>query len=371
MGVFDTITINVGRVSIPAKAEFLRNFCIVSAGDSNLDQGTIKMATAEDWSIYVTGDNETSKWLKSFFVKARGKAVYIFECGSSGSEEEKLKRLESFIDEGVTPCWKYSFPQALYKSPYLSTLLAKYNGEDIAVYFSAVQDTSSSTNPSEQTEYANWKGQKAFMSFYPSLGDANYNIDGFASGVMASSDFDIDSSNQMRPLERMKISSFSKDLGATINKQIHDAPCVLSLNDGSNNRLRNTKMADGYFWHTRYAQDYVIYLIKSNIDALFNTSADTAGSAIKYNDSGIQSVKQNLITTLENANSLGLVNRFGASLDISTGKITGQGDLSAISFEEYKNANPENYAEGIYGGFSGYVEIQGFIVKIVFNVTLG
>lgn len=371
MGVFDTITINVGRVTVPEKAEFLRNYCVVSAGNSTVDANTIKMVSADDWKTYVTGDNETSKWLTSFFTLAKGKACYIFECGSSGTAEAKLKALENFINEGVTPCYKYSLPQALYKDSYLATLLDKYNGEDTPIYFSAVCDTTSNTNPQSQTEYVNWKGRKAFMSFYPSLSDANFNLDGFATGVMASSAFDIDSSNTMRSLERMLVSSSSKDLGATLNKQIADAPCVISLNRGNKNRLRNTKMADGYFWHTRYAQDYVLFLIKSNVDALFDTSADTAGSAITYNESGIQSVKQNLITTLKSARSLGLINRFGASIDISTGAITGQGDLTSIPFEEYKNANPTNYNEGIYSGYSGYIEIQGFIVKIIFNVTLG
>ena len=353
MGVFDTITINVGRVTVPEKAEFLRNYCVVSAGNSTVGANTIQMVTSDDWNTYVTGDNETSKWLTSFFTLAKGKACYIFECGSSGTAKQKLQALENFINEGVTPCYKYSLPQALYKDSYLATLLDKHNGEDTPIYFSAVCDTTSNTNPQSQTEYVNWKGRKAFMSFYPSLSDANFNLDGFATGVMASSAFDIDSSNTMRSLERMLVSSSSKGLGATLNKQIADAPCVISLNRG------------------RYAQDYVISLIKSNVDALFDTSADTAGSAIPYNESGIQSVKQNLITTLVSAMSLGLVNRFGASIDISTGAITGQGDLTSIPFEEYKNANPTNYNEGIYGGYSGYIEIQGFIVKIIFNVTLG
>lgn len=371
MGVFDNIQINLNTITTPAKADFMRRFCIVSNGNSNLEAGAIQMVTSEDWDTYITGTNETSKALSSFFLKAIGKVCYIFECGSTGDEEAKLKVLENFIDEATFPCYEYLIPQSLYQDGYFGTLLIKYSSNEQSVYFSANLISSAQPDPTQQAEYAYWKGQKAFMGVYPTFENDSYSTAGAILGVKASSSFDIGTSNRLGPLEFKYCGATSKTLGSGILNKISQANCVFTMMQGINNEIRNSKMADGKFWHYRYALDNLLFLIKANIDALFSNSSNTPNSAITYNDAGIQSIKQNLVSTITTASQMGLVNRFAQSIDLSTGKLIGLGDIASIPFVDYKAGNPQDYENGVYGGYSGYIEIMQFIVKVDFNVTIG
>lgn len=371
MGVFDSIQINLSVLATPEQADFMRRFCIVSDGKSTLQAGNIQMVTAEDWKSYVTGENEVSTALASFFLKAIGKVCYIFECGGTGDAEAKLQALESFIDEATMPCYEYLLPKALYQDDYLQTMLIKYGANEQSVYFSANLVADSQPDPTQQPEYAYWTGQKAFMGVYPSFDNASYNTAGAILGVKASSAFDISTSNRMSSLEYKYCGATSKTLGSGILNKIAQAPCAFTMMKGVNNGIRNSKMGDGRFWHYRYALDNLIFLLKANVDTLFVNASNTPNGALEYNNGGIQSIKQNLVTTLTAASQMGLVNRFAQSIDLSTGALTGLGDIASIPFEEYKANNPQNYSNGVYGGYSGYIEIMEFIVKIEFNVTIG
>lgn len=373
MGAFDAIIVNIGKVTTPVASDLLRRQCVVSSGDSSVTKDTIQMVTASDWKTYVTGTNETSKWLESFFAIADNKVAYIFECSASGDAATRLKALQAFIQSGVSPCYKYALPQVLYKDPYLATLLALFSTESSMVYFSAIQDTQAGTknDPTQQPEYTNWKGQKSFMSFYPSLTLDTLNIDGLVSGVMASNSYDIGGNTPMSPLDRKHIIGSTKEIDDAIYVKIKEANCVVSENFQTYNRIQNGKMADGTEWEKRYSQDYLVVTLQANIEALFDTASNNAGYEIKYNDNGILSVKENLVETLKTLRNLGVVNRFGKSINLATQEIAGIDDVAYIPFVQYKKDNPAHYKAGIYGGYSAYVEIQGFIKQIIFNVTIG
>lgn len=371
MGVFDSIVVNLSVLATPQKAEFLRRFCVVSDGKSTIAEGTCEMVTADNWKTKVTGTDEVSKALTSFFVNAVGKVAYVFECGTSGTADAKLKKLEAFIDGATLPCYEYLLPEALYKDTYLATMLTKYSKEETPTYFSANLVIAGQSDPTQQTEYNNWKGKKAFMGVYPTISDANFNTAGMILGVKASSVFDISTAKKMSSLEYKYCGSASNTLDTATLTKIGQAPCVFTMLKSIKNEIRNTKMADGKFWHYRYAQDTLVSMLQANIDALFSNASNTTNGALQYNDAGIQSIKQNIISTLTTAKQMGIVNRYAQSIDLATNQLTGIDDIASIPFEEYKNANPTHYADGLYGGYSGYIEIMNFIVKIEFNVTLG
>lgn len=362
------IIINLSKLQTPTKAEFLRRFCIVSAGDSSLSKGGYKVLTSSDIDTYVTGDNATKKWLNSFFVKAIGKTCVLFECGSDGDQQANLQLLEKFIDENTYPCYKYSLPDAMYKNAYLATTLAKYADVNNNVYFSAILGNE---DPTGSSEYTNWKGKKSFMAFYPSLLDTNYNIDGIITGIMASSAFDISTTTTLGSLDYKESSVSSSIIEDSRINQILTAPSVFTSQVGNNNIVINSKMADGEFWYYYYATDTLKSMLESNISTLFYNASNTAGGSIPYNDNGIQTIKQNLIGTLETAQSMGLVNQFAREYDLGTSSPVGVGDIKAIDFATYIKNNQTEYANGIYGGFSSYIQIQRFIRQIQYNITLG
>lgn len=359
------IIINVSVLRAPAKAEFLRNFCIVSNGQSSLSAGEFKLVDNTSWETYVTAENDTKKWLKSFFVNAIGKFCYIYEAGSSGTAQQKLKALETFINDGQLQCYKYSIPADLFADSYMGTLLTNFSTPAKSVYFSAVLGDGDPTTGT----YTNWKTKKAFMAFYPSLSDANLNIDGLITGIMASNAYDLSTAKPLSGLFYKVAGSLSKTLTPTLAKQCVDAPACFTAMQGVENVVYNPKYADGTYWHYYYAVDKLKSMIEANINALFVNASKGAG--IPYNDMGIATIKSNILTTLQTAQQMQIVNRFAKSIDLGTSQLQGLGDIASVPFEEYKIGNPQDYADSVYGGFSGYIEITQFIRQIIFNITLG
>ena len=363
----DPIIITMNKIVTPARPEFLRRFCIVSNGLSNITKGEYKVVDSSSWQKYVTNDNYLKKWLNSFFVKAIGKSCVILEVGGDDGAEAQLKKLEKFIDGGTYPCYKYSLPNDLYENNYLATLLTKYNDINKSVYFSAV---TSDTDPTQDNAYNNWKGKKSFIAFYPSLQDTNLNIDGIITGIMASASFDISTGNPMNNLWFKETSTLSKTLDSELTNQIVSANAMFSILQGSNNIVSNAVNADGEFWYVYYAIDILKTTLESNITALLYNASNTSGGGIAYNDSGVETIKQNIITTFNSLQAQNVIDIYARSYDLGTQQPVGQGDITTIPVSTYKVDNPDNFKQGIYGGISAYVRILRFIRQILLNINL-
>lgn len=363
----DPIIITMNKVVTPTRPEFLRRFCIVSNGLSNITKGEYKVVDSSSWSQFVTNDNYLKKWLNSFFVKAIGKTCVILEIGSDDNAEAQLKKLEAFIDGGTYPCYKYSLPHDLYADNYLATLLTKYNDINQSVYFSAI---TSDTDPTQEESYNNWKGKKSFIAFYPSLQDTNLNIDGIITGIMASSSFDISSGNPMNNLWYKETSTLSKTLDSTLTSKLIEANAMFSILQGSNNIVVNAVNADGEFWYAYYSIDILKVTLQSNITTLLYNSSNTSGGGLTYNDAGVETIKQNVITTLESLKNQNVVDIYARSYDLGTSQPVGVGDITTIPVATYKVDNPDNFKQGIYGGISFYTRILRFIRQILININL-
>lgn len=366
--IFDPIVVNLNVLVAPQSADYLRRFCIVSAGESTVEAGKIQMITPENLATYVTSDNDTKKWINSFFITAVGKVCYLLEVGSEGTAQQKLQKLDTFISGGTFRCYNYSLPSALYADNYLGTLLTKYSQAGSGVYFSAVLPAK---NPSSETYFSQWSGKKCFMGYYPSISDTNLNIDGLISGIKASRAFDVGISNRLSPLEGKYTNTASISIDQEILVDISTSNVCLTMQQGGQNVVVNAKYADGRPFSYWYAVDKLKSLLEANFVALKHNASNTPNSAIPYSDGGIQTIKQNLITTLTTATDMGLVNQFAESYDLATNTPVNRDELKSIPFAEYIAGNPQDYENSTYNGLSGWVQIQRFISKIQFDVTLG
>lgn len=366
--IFTPIIVNLNVLAVAQPSQYLRRFCIVSAGESSVPKNTIQMITPDNIGTYVSSDNDTKKWINSFFLNAIGKVCYILEVGSDVSAQQQLQRVDTFISAGTFPCYNFSLPSTLYADSYLGTLLTKYAKAGMGVYFSAVLPAE---KPSSGGQYSQWKGQKCFMGYYPSLSNANLNIDGLISGIKASSDFDVSIGTRLSPLEGKYTNTPSIVLPQETQEDIATSNVVFTSAEGTSNVVTNAVYADGNPFSYWYAVDKLKTLLEANFATLKLNASNIPNSALTYNDSGIQTIKQNLTTTLESAINMGLVNQFASSYNLGSGKPVGIGEVEAIPFSTYISTNPEDYKNGFYGGFSAWVQIQRFIRQIQFNVTLG
>lgn len=130
-------------------------------------------------------------------------------------------------------------------------------------------------------------------------------------------------------------------------------------------------MADGELWTTRYAWDLTISKVEASLRKCLFDSSNVPNTPIYFNNQGIATLAQRIINTLESCKKLGLVEAFGSGKDLTTDAITGLGTISAVSAQQWKADNPAEFAKGIYGGFTVYIQVQGFIQQVIFNVNKG
>lgn len=369
------INVTLSKSITSTSAQFLRRFCFIPSTASQIQSiadGAYQVVNASNFTEYVQGTtNETYKWLKSFFTSAgESKEAVIFNPAGTNASD-RLKALEAFIQEGTYPCYKYSLGQDLVKDAYFATLSSAYADVSKSCYFSFVCEDGIDPAKSTTIPYSNWSTKKSVMAFYKTLSDSNYNIDGLITGIMASSQFDISTSTKMKSLDLVSIPVTATDLNTTMLNALENAPAVFGTPISGQNVIYNSKMADNTFWYYYYCCDILKYTLISEFNTLLINSANNTNSAIPYNDNGIRSVSQKFANVLRNLMEMWVVNRFAKSYDSGTDTLKDINSVNAISFEEYKNANKENYSNGIYGGLSAYVEIMGFIRKVNISVNLG
>ena len=109
-----------------------------------------------------------------------------------------------------------------------------------------------------------------------------------------------------------------------------------------------------------------------NVETFIINAINTLGkNPLQYNKDGIKNISLNLELSLQECVTLGYINQFGESLDIATNTIKNVGKVAFIDFDAYIKSNPDDYAKGIYNGYSAFVQIGRFILQVSFNVNLG
>lgn len=367
----EPFVINVSLTASAIVDERTRRFVLVSSGDTSQAELTPIACDASNWKTLITSTtSESGKFASTFFSqeKAGDKIFYILEVGTSGNIQDKLKKVEQFIDEQTFNAWLYVLPTALLNDAYLGTLLTKYNTTASRVYFMGKLDN----KPAESAFFNSYcKGNKSFWANYDNLADSNFNINGVMAGIMASSSYDISSGNRMSSFNRKK----TPNKFTPMTKSDVDAVTQASCNFGGS--LKGTMcVLNGRFCDTKpfsfwFSFDNIYDIVTAEMIALALNSTNTPNSALTFNDLGISIAEGRIITALESCRALGYLDIFGTNLDPATNKILNQGRITSVDAETYRIQNPTKYTAGIYDGFSAYIQIQGYIEQINFNLTIG
>ena len=78
---------------------------------------------------------------------------------------------------------------------------------------------------------------------------------------------------------------------------------------------------------------------------------------LKYNTQGLNSLLAHIVTNLNNCKSFGLIDDYA--------------NLTFVPFADYITANPDDFARGIYNGFSVEVRLAKFFTKITLFAKFG
>lgn len=118
--VLDPIKISTDIVGVVSTENYLRNYCIVSCGDSTIGTGNIQMvtqATYQNYLVDTTGaDSELEKAIKGYFALS-GQFCFIIEVGAysiSNNTKAQVDILESYINAHPKKMYMFGCPHDWY-----------------------------------------------------------------------------------------------------------------------------------------------------------------------------------------------------------------------------------------------------------------
>lgn len=112
--ITNPIKISISQSSVAKLDNFLRRMCIISAGDTKLEDGEYREVFASNYTeIFDDSSNETINKLKGFFAFASTKPVIVLEVGN-GEIKEQVEFLRNFINAGKSKSYMHLVPDSWY-----------------------------------------------------------------------------------------------------------------------------------------------------------------------------------------------------------------------------------------------------------------
>lgn len=366
------VIINVSKSFTPQADTLLRTFCVVSCGDTSWNAGESKVVNATDFESNVTASTHTLKVLKSFFSQAPRQSCIVIEVKgqSSPAVSAQVKTLQDYIKAGLKIGYGYYIPPTITADTSCEGLFSAFNGLNDKVCFFIDMEKKAPSTSTLWTTYVN-KSSSVFGA-YPNISTIDFIPAGVVMGVCAGSAYNINASNKLSDLDGKILSGIqSQELDTATAQSIADASASFFFNDGTTCLLGGGRMADGEFWTTKYAWNLTMQKVEASLKKCLYDSSNIPNTAIYFDEQGINTLKQKIINTLQSCKKLGLLEAFGSGKDLATDTLIGLDDIYSISAQQWKTDNPDDYAKGIYGGFTAYLQVQGFIQQVVFNVNKG
>ena len=366
------VVINVSTSITPQADTRLRTFCVVSCGDTSLDAGKSVIVNSTNYASNVTASSFTAKALKSFFAQAPKQTCVVIEVKGSGSPavSQQVQTLIDYITAGLKVGYGYCIPPTITADASCEGLFSAYSSLTQGVYFFIDMEADVPTSSTLWTTYVN--KAKSVFGVYPSIATADYVGSATAMGICASPSYNITSSNKLSDLNQKICGGIqSTELDTALEQDIADATASFFYNDGSTCLLGGGRMADGELWTSYYAWDLTISKVESAIRTCLLNSSNVPNTAIYFDNQGITTLAQVIINTLKTCKTLGLVANFGSGKDLTTDTITGLNKIFAVPVSQWKQENPTEFKQGIYGGFTAYIEVGSFIQQVIFNVNKG
>lgn len=375
------VVFNVSVQSTPKIDNFIRRMCIVSAGATNLSKGSAQVVTLADYKsilkdVKVT-DSEFARSLISYFNYSNNRPVNVLETYSADDtktpEASQVKALTDYIAAGVTKCYIYLVPSSWYitNSP-LAAALAAYTKETSQQYFMIT--TTKDTDPTTDSVFTQFQNLKSLFCVYDNTDTdfaKTYTMAGAMLGLIASSKFDISTTNKASPLNYKTLASYKfKTIANTMLQHLIQAPVNFVFDEIGLPTLGNGRYTNGDTFEYWYQWDLTQTAIDTKLTTMLINGANNPAYTIRYNQQGIDVLSASVKSVLAQQQSLGILTDFAQGVDPVTGELVGEGDIIATPFNEYITNNPEDYKNEIYNGISFYVMIGRYIRQVIINVTL-
>jgi hypothetical protein len=341
--------------------------------------------TSGQWTLSSTV--ELQQMNNTHFSQGNYTPVYVLELGSSGSDATAINDLVTWINSSPPMFYVYLCPRTwgigTGLTDAMTVLGADFSDPDDRTYFILTTDVNNYQNLSATN--------KCFIAFIEAPGVAQANLIApveFSAAVMMYNILNTAPStvNRVPPFSFRFVYGVTPypTLGnQTLLQQIEDQ-YVNVIGTGAEGGISDLiilygKTLDGYDFEYWYSVDWVSINIDLNISNAVINGSNNPINPLYYNQAGINRLQAVAASTMVTGVQYGLVlgsvvqtaydqATFVAALDAGT--FTNSAVVNAIPFIPYSLANPSDYKQGIYKGFTIIYTPQLGFTQIVFNVLV-
>lgn len=356
--MFQPVVINAKKEVIINPTNPLRNICFLSVKDTSTSQGTTTQVT-EPLSTSGGYSQFLVDFSSSFFQFAPNSqfAVYELETFNSTTLQQTLENLSS--EYGI-----FAMGDSLGDSAGLETIFKALDNPNNPQMF-LVGTKKSFVDSSIETLAQSFNGLSNTNLCYESA--TNNSVVGAISGLIASPKFDLTSINPISPmiytsLQGWKFNAITNQQeevainnNITYIRELIKIPSLFNMTNSDGNQF--------LYW---YSYKYLNMMIKNGLTEYMMNSAN-GNRPLQFNQQGIDKLNSNIVSTLKNAKSFGLIDDFGIG---ANNVFSEKNIINSIPFSDYILNNPSEYANGIYNGFSFAVQIGRYFKQVVLDVTI-
>lgn len=364
------IVLNVSATKTPSVPDLTRKHGFISFGETTetvTDNAVAFSVNANNWtekSKNKDADNAFNSFCKGFFSLNPTGVLTIIEVGAKTDGETEVEKIKPIIDGGLyaTYCLWLSFSDSIadYKAS-LKTLFSSYSGEGVIQHFGI------EVKKENVADLEDFKGLESVFLFVR----GSVSTCGRVAGVMSGSLYAITQQNKMTPLQYKKVSGAEVLELSTTELQTYaennynfiatfnGEPCIMV-----------GKYANGTAWDYRFSAD--TFLIRANaflVSRLYS-GANVPASRIAYTQKGIEQLLAVVNGQASWCVDAGLLSNFGEGLADDGVSLVNEGTFYAVDFKTYIAQNPDKYAEGVYEGISGALQVGRYFRQVVINVVL-
>ena len=356
---------------------FMRTFCIISQGSTNIEINTIQnVSPATLSSILKETTTETtsefSKSIQGYFNYSGNRSVNVLELGQVSETttlQTQATQLDTIIKSGLNRSYMYLIPQSFYveNSPIVS-IMQEYIKETSAQYF-MISTTADVTTDAVATQFKNLKS--CFLVYDNSDTSQNINLAGSIMGILASNKFDISGNNKASPLNFKILQGFKfNPINRVLLNKLTQYPANFVFNEVGYATIGNGRYTNGDAWDYWYQWDLTQLALQQKITQLLINGVNNPVNVIRFDQQGIDIINASVKSTLSEYIQLGCINTYAMALNPANNTLIGLNNINTIDFNTYISQYPDKYQNEIYDGISFYVLINRYIRQCILNITL-
>lgn len=356
---------------------FMRTFCIISQGATNIEINTIQNVSPTTLSSILKETDpatatEFSKSIQGYFNYSGNRSVNVLELGQVSETttlQTQATQLDTIIKSGLHRSYMYLIPTSFYieNSPIVS-IMQEYTKETSAQYF-MISTTADVTTDAVATQFKNLKS--CFLVYDNSDTSQNINLAGSILGILASSKFDISGNNKASPLNFKILQGFKfNPINRVLLNKLTQYPANFIFNEVGYATIGNGRYTNGDAWDYWYQWDLTQLALQQKITQLLINGVNNPVNVIRFDQQGIDIINASVKSTLSEYIQLGCINTYAMALNPANNTLIGLNNINTIDFNTYISQYPDKYQNEIYDGISFYVLINRYIRQCILNITL-